>query len=653
MRSNNRKTIGVFINKSDSFFENSMYSVVQQKGKELGYNVFFFCTVGYRDSINVYDKHESVMFRLAPIKNLDGIIVAPDNYELLGFKDDLFRMLDTCSCPIVCVRCNHPKYNCVYTDEDNAIRPMIAHILDDHKLKNVCFLAGYQGHVDGEKRLKCYIDEMEKHGLPIPEGGIYYGSMWTNGIEEVYKHYFVEMETRPEAIICANDYMARTLINLCLANGIRVPEDVIITGFDNIDDMDTPALSTIGQDYPRMIGEAVMLLDKKIRESELGIESEKESVLMPGNIILRESCGCQKPDINNYVRLTRTMGQRLYNISQREISQTYFSIAMNACSTYQEVHDVIIDKLTDVPSIRDYYMCLFCNRDVPADDPFSFSEELCDSVRLTVAVKDKKDLGMPMTDFEYQNLLPRIANRDEPQAFFVIMLHQRDAIYGYSVIQYDDGKIPTMFYLHWNVIVANALTNIASQRMLRHLYEERRLSSITDHLTGLLNRRGLEEKLSPEWNSMIQEHKSVGFITLDLDDMKIINDTWGHQEGDRALCYTAIAITRAMSPGMLAARMGGDEFMVYLPDATEEKCTAFIHRFETLLNNMTRVDKKPYSILSSSGFYVSDLNEQSQVEACIHASDESMYAVKTKRKMALGRRKEDRARMQAEKEEQK
>ncbi len=642
MKSLHRPSIGVFINKSDSYFENSTYLIAQQKARELGYDIYFFGTVGYRDSINTYDIHENTMFSFAPIRNMDGLLVAPDNYELQGFKDSLFNMLNSYSGPIVCIRCRNEKYSSLYTDEENAIRPLIKHILDDHQLKNVCFLAGYKGHIDGEKRLACYLDEMEKRGYEIPEGAVYYGDMWTNCGEQAYRHYFEELPVRPEAIICANDYMARALCSACAGHGLRVPEDVIITGFDNIDDTDTPKLTTIGQNYENMIGEAMLLLDKKIREKADGIDSGAEYIALPGQLIVRESCGCIKPDPEAYRVMTRKMGNTINSMINREVSQTYFSILMNSCKSHREVHEAIASKIDDIPTLRDYYMCLFSD-DSPDDESFDYAEDIRPNVRLVSAIRDRQDMGMPMTIFDYQNILPRIAYREEPQAFFVILLHQNDAVYGYSVTQYYPGEIPTRFYLHWNVIVSTALSNIASQHMLRTLYEERRLSSITDHLTALLNRRGLEEKLQPEWQELARKKTDIAFIMLDMDDMKQINDTWGHLEGDRALCYVAIAINRAMNPGMLGARMGGDEFLVYMPNASQEKCAAYINRFETLLTNLTRVDKKPYTLKMSSGYTVTKISEETQIEDCIRACDMKMYEEKTRRKIALGRRKEDRA----------
>ena len=81
--------------------------------------------------------------------------------------------------------------------------------------------------------------------------------------------------------------------------------------------------------------------------------------------------------------------------------------------------------------------------------------------------------------------------------FVHIILHQREKAYGYALFHYQPGKVPTDFFQHWNIVLSGALSNMHKRDELKLLYEERRLSSITDVMTRLLNRRGLEEQLAP------------------------------------------------------------------------------------------------------------------------------------------------------------
>jgi diguanylate cyclase (GGDEF)-like protein len=92
-----------------------------------------------------------------------------------------------------------------------------------------------------------------------------------------------------------------------------------------------------------------------------------------------------------------------------------------------------------------------------------------------------------------------------------------------------------------------------------------------DTLTGLSNRRGFDTRMDVEWGRAYRERKTLGLIMLDIDKFKIYNDTYGHPQGDILLQAVAEAIRKTLNrPADFAARWGGEEFMVLLPDTSIE-----------------------------------------------------------------------------------
>ena len=85
-----RKTIGVFLCKAYTVFDNAVYHALEEEAHRLNYDVIIFTTVGFFSSQNEYDSQERGMFSFAPIEQLDGIIVAPDTYEIEG-KSEMSR----------------------------------------------------------------------------------------------------------------------------------------------------------------------------------------------------------------------------------------------------------------------------------------------------------------------------------------------------------------------------------------------------------------------------------------------------------------------------------------------------------------------------------------------------------------------------------
>ena len=229
-----------------------------------------------------------------------------------------------------------------------------------------------------------------------------------------------------------------------------------------------------------------------------------------------------------------------------------------------------------------------------------------------------------MRAFDRSGILPPEAeNLDEPQVFYLKLLHQKGHNFGYSVFHYDPGKIPSRCFVQTNALISIALENIHRRNELIELYEERRRSSITDLLTGLLNRRGLIESVKPRWSNLLGH--SVAFISIDLDHLKKINDAFGHAAGDQALCLVGQAIQDALPEGAAGSRIGGDEFVVFLPDADEEAASAMIRSFRKILAQLTARENCAFTISASAGWSVKKLETSDTVESCVEISDRSLY----------------------------
>lgn len=641
MLASKRKTIGVFINRTGFFFENTVYRVVQEQGRKRNMNVLVFATLGHRDSENYYDLLERAMFAFAPVEKLDGLIITPDTYQMEGFQEQLYQMLYTrVSCPVVAIRDHNAPCDRVYTDEENAIRPLLKHLLDDHGYKRIHFLAGFEGHPDSEIRLKCYYDEMAKHDLPLPQNAVYYGTMWRSGGDKACDYFFQEGQPLPEAIVCANDYMAQSITEELKKRGYRVPEDICVTGFDNVEDQAAFSIpmTTVEQDYAGIITKAFSLLEKRLGERERNAEAAPmHDVGMASKLIVRRSCGCHWDEKWNE-RQARLLAdsQQMQSIRLRETSQMYFSIDMNAAMTVEEMHTTIMRKRLDVPEMRDFFLCCFENEPGTGKTE-GYAEELTEHVELISCMRNHEDYGMPMERFRRDQLLPDwVWDCDEPQSFFVRLLHQRDSIFGYCLIRYDEGHIPSIFFHQWNVTISSALRHLFSHQKLERLYEERRLSSITDPLTGLYNRRGLEEIVSPTWQNRCAAGEPITVFTFDMDNLKPINDTYGHGAGDDALQTVASVLRRLRWKDAVSARIGGDEFLLFLPKCDDTGATKVLAAIEEDLALLNRENGTQYEAAMSTGWYTIQLNPGVTLDQCIRESDERMYAVKRLKKLQRG-----------------
>src|ERR1700742_3277361 len=134
----------------------------------------------------------------------------------------------------------------------------------------------------------------------------------------------------------------------------------------------------------------------------------------------------------------------------------------------------------------------------------------------------------------------------------------------------------------WIDVVASAALIAAVVQALsarnRRLVNELTAEARIDPLTGLLNRRGLDERIEAELARGRRDGGELAVVAVDVDHFKSINDQFGHDVGDRVLTWIAQTIGRQTRASDLTARLGGDEFLIVLPATGVEAAREFADR---------------------------------------------------------------------------
>lgn len=233
-----------------------------------------------------------------------------------------------------------------------------------------------------------------------------------------------------------------------------------------------------------------------------------------------------------------------------------------------------------------------------------------------------------------KTILPKSFKLNSDNIYYVCTISKCELIYGYLV--YEKGNFEELLYEMMITIlshlVSSAYQNTKREETEKFLTQQNKLLSeisTTDELTGLLNRRGFmrfgQETI---YTSLCKEGSGILFYG-DMNGLKIINDTYGHDAGDIAIKAEAHILKSVFRSSDLIARIGGDEFCILAPGLKEKLINRIKTDIETECSKWNEDSKYPFKISISMGYTIFN-KESSNLNILMQNADEALYVEKVK-----------------------
>lgn len=164
------------------------------------------------------------------------------------------------------------------------------------------------------------------------------------------------------------------------------------------------------------------------------------------------------------------------------------------------------------------------------------------------------------------------------------------------------------------------------EHRLKYQLDRAFVESVTDPLTGLYNRRYLETMLERELALQRRGGRTLCVMMIDIDEFKAVNDRHGHAAGDAVLRELAAILRRELRTSDLAVRMGGDEFLVVLPDAQPEQAAAIAERLRAGLGSRAFPEIGSCAVTASIG--IVQAGAEAGMAGLLRSADEALYRAK-------------------------
>lgn len=624
MFANGRKTIGLFIFNPQGDYQGSICRAVSSRAEQLGYNLAVIASYGAYGSGNAHEIGESMIFDLPDYDKFAGIILALDTFSIPEVTEKVLTYIrENSSCPVVSLRERLDGVNNILIREGTSMEQITRHVIEAHGKTDIAFMSGPEGREDAEARLACFWSVMAEYGLPIGEHRVFYGDFWRGKGKEACDS-FVTDGTYPEAIICANDHMAYAVIDELYERGIRVPEDVLVTGYDGLDEGSrySPSLTTASINFRNMGEMAVDLIDRHQNDDDV------EEVFVQPELVRRTSCGCLNANEISPNGRKRSLHKTVITNINLEMQFSFMTIDLSGVKKIDQLHHVITQYIYNLEDFQNYYICLRDDIDENKDEFRGYT----DRMHVRVAVRNRGDMGAVDIPFDRHTLLPTEFIDDSPQCCLFVPIHYGESSYGYEVYSFGGTDRYGKIYERWSISVANAIYNINVYNSMNNLIDQLENLHIKDVLTGLYNRSGFEKYAYKKFSEAKETGSMVCVVGIDMDGLKPINDIHGHHEGDAALCVVGCAIMEAAVTEQIGARIGGDEFEVFFQCGSEEDGERWVGAFESYLDRYNEQSSKPYEVHASVGYRFGIPRMEDTIESYMKESDDLMYKHKIENK---------------------
>jgi len=621
------KTIAYCISR---FHRNEQWEHIRYMCEYAGqYNcrVFIFSTLTdlYYDDINDYG--EKQIYSLMTPEAFDAVVIMSETFKKVRIDREIADRAIAAGVPVISV--NRQLEGCINIDFTYAetFERIVRHVVEDHGCRKVNYIGGDTVSKFSRERFEAYRKVLAENDIPFEKKRTGYGNFRDVEALQVLDEFL--KEELPEAIICANDAMAVAVCGKLKFLGIKVPEDIIVTGFDGEDyeKYNDPRLTTAAYDWEKVtttIFETVWELTEGRPVDEL--------IWIPYKYQPGHSCGCNCNDVQSVANVIFK-----WQMNHGESGEFYQDIInmiskTNYCEDFSEILGLL-----DICSKRIKYKRYWCcfkeeiwnkiEQKEPSEVEFErikYKEKRNPAAinKIVVSHYDVEGMEENVRIISKEELLPDFYKLlEETESVMLLPIQLQGLFIGYIAITFDvsviNAELLYIFILNIRNIIESYWSRMAQDKLMSR-----------DELTGMYNEKGFQRRIK----KIFADGRIVPdftLITMCIDNLKKINDTYGNEEGDVALKELGRIIELTMEKNEFCARKGGDEFtIVSMSSGGRSRAQDMQDLIERRLADYNLMSGKPYDLQVSIGSYSGRDIDALDYEVFASQADKAMYSSK-------------------------
>jgi len=482
-----KRLIGVITASAAKSEQRQILEGITAQAQRLGAATAIFSNIYNSSEYYANIEIENRIYDLILSRKLDGLILTDESFLNPDVHNDIFSLLKRrADIPIIITGAEYDNYQCINNDVGADISDITEHLVTVHGFTDIDLLTGWRGMPTSQERVDGFRRVLQAHGIPFREENIIYGDFWMNSGERTAVEYSSGVRRMPQAVICANDYMAYGLCDSLLMHGISVPEDVTVVGYEYVGERyyHSPILTTYQRSRYALGQRAVNLLYEKMT----GIA--QEPISLRGKMVFGNSCTCGA-DRGLLDRELRAVRREQFYSNLNLVGNFEQQLAL--CRSISDYISVLQQFTYLIRDISGVHLCLhenWCSTDISGGYREDTETMVCHRI-----VSRNQTPEVPAFYQKY-NLYPDellAAGSGDILYFCPIFFSGREL--GYFILQYDHPDCYDIIFRDWIKSAANALEFLRMRNDIGTLMECRSLSEMHDSITGLYNENGLRNAL--------------------------------------------------------------------------------------------------------------------------------------------------------------
>lgn len=634
-----RYKIAIIVAGIDQTYQSSILRGIQSTASECSLDFYVFASFsGIMDNAS-HDIGELNIFNLPDFNDFDGAVLLTNTIDYQYVVRDILARIKSAGIPAVCMDNDADGLYHIGIDNRTAMREITEHFIKVHGFTKFNYISGPENNSESIDRLDAFLEVLEENNISIEKERIYYGDFRAPSGKAAVEYFRKHTSYMPQAIICANDVMAAAAINCLHENGFKVPSEIAVSGFDNTFNNHNLRIELTSVERPLALSGQ---LAAKMLYNHFKCIHQERSIILNMSTRFTESCGCHDKviqDYNGYKELNIT------NYSRVEAYNTYMTLfnklscKLHACSAFEQYIDCLKKFVADTDP-EEFYFCLCENWQSELIDSNGIVKEN-DTVytdytdRMVVQISYYRGKFYDVESVKKKKLIPDISqDKSSGKFWYFLPLHFGERCLGYMAIRNCKVSLHNAMFQSLCITINNSLENI--RKLIGLNYAVNRLEKLytQDTFSGIYNRNGFVKATGDIFRECVEQHRNIMLMFIDLDGLKVINDTYGHETGDIAIRSIAEVLCESCTKNEIFCRFGGDEFIVFAPDYTKKDADNLTQKIDDNIAIKNSKSCYEFMLSASTGYIITIPEKSDDLFGFITEADKAMYETKRKKKLS-------------------